>query len=319
MATTPTTNFGWDKITPGTEPGTWGLILNQNLDDQDSDLKSEETARIAGDAAKINKAGDSMSGDLIMGANKITSTANPLTADTLTRKAYVDGLLTAYLALSGGTMSGNIDFNNLYKAINLVDPVAAQDAVTLTYLQTLIAGYLNKLSGGTIDGPIVMANTFSVKSTDDGASGSNTILRETMLPSGQQFGGRIWHPVTPIDIFPTGGVAAEISGSIYSVTGIPKQAKYVAFAAGPALSVGTTFDISVQMKNPNDATHWVFVERIAQHQFGSPTISLVYAATAPIFDISGGNARIKFHHYSVKNTGGTEQTKYCYVMAYSLA
>lgn len=41
-------------------------------------------------ANKVNKSGDSMSGDLLMGTNKVTSVAPPINADDLTNKIYVD-------------------------------------------------------------------------------------------------------------------------------------------------------------------------------------------------------------------------------------
>ena len=43
-------------------------------------------------ATKLALAGGTMTGNIVMGANSITSTATPATADTLTRKGYVDGL-----------------------------------------------------------------------------------------------------------------------------------------------------------------------------------------------------------------------------------
>ena len=44
-------------------------------------------------AGKLALAGGTMTGDITLGANKITSTATPATADTLTRKGYVDSIL----------------------------------------------------------------------------------------------------------------------------------------------------------------------------------------------------------------------------------
>lgn len=44
-------------------------------------------------AGKLALSGGTMTGDITLGANKITSTATPATADTLTRKGYVDSIL----------------------------------------------------------------------------------------------------------------------------------------------------------------------------------------------------------------------------------
>ena len=43
-------------------------------------------------ATKLNLAGGTMTGNIVMGANKVTSTATPTTADDLTRKGYIDAL-----------------------------------------------------------------------------------------------------------------------------------------------------------------------------------------------------------------------------------
>jgi hypothetical protein len=44
-------------------------------------------------AGKLSLTGGTMTGDITLGANKITSTATPATDDTLTRKGYVDSIL----------------------------------------------------------------------------------------------------------------------------------------------------------------------------------------------------------------------------------
>ncbi|MEK9695215.1 MAG: hypothetical protein VW270_05590 [Candidatus Poseidoniales archaeon] len=44
-------------------------------------------------ATKLPLAGGTMTGDIVLSANKITSTATPATDDTLTRKGYVDSIL----------------------------------------------------------------------------------------------------------------------------------------------------------------------------------------------------------------------------------
>ena len=43
-------------------------------------------------ATKLNLAGGTMTGNIVMGANKVTSTATPTAADDLTRKGYIDAL-----------------------------------------------------------------------------------------------------------------------------------------------------------------------------------------------------------------------------------
>ena len=56
-------------------------------------------------ATKLNLSGGTMTGDIVLGANKITSTATPATDDTLTRKGYVDSILGS--ATSAATSAAN--------------------------------------------------------------------------------------------------------------------------------------------------------------------------------------------------------------------
>jgi hypothetical protein len=56
-------------------------------------------------ATKLNLSGGTMTGDIVLGANKITSTATPATDDTLTRKGYVDAILGS--ATSAATSASN--------------------------------------------------------------------------------------------------------------------------------------------------------------------------------------------------------------------
>ena len=61
------------------------------------DTLNELAAAINDDANFFTKvlflSGGTMTGDIVMGANKVVSTANPTTNDTLTRKGYVDSIL----------------------------------------------------------------------------------------------------------------------------------------------------------------------------------------------------------------------------------
>ena len=56
----------------------------------DTEISTEESARIAGDALKVNKAGDTMSGALAMGDNKVTGLGTPTDTTDATTKTYVD-------------------------------------------------------------------------------------------------------------------------------------------------------------------------------------------------------------------------------------
>lgn len=105
-------------------------------------------------ATKLPLAGGTMTGNIVMGANKVTSTATPTTNDDLTRKGYVDSQDALKLNLTGGTMSGEIAMGTS-KITGLGNPTSNQDAATKVYVDNADALKLN-LTGGTMTGNIVM-------------------------------------------------------------------------------------------------------------------------------------------------------------------
>jgi hypothetical protein len=83
------------------------------------------------DNLRLLKAGDTMTGTLNMGSNKITSTYAPSSTSDLTNKSYVDSSISStvsnYLPLTGGNLTGNLtssigsatDFGDIiYSGIN---------------------------------------------------------------------------------------------------------------------------------------------------------------------------------------------------------
>jgi len=133
-------------------------------------------------ATKLPLAGGTLTGDIVMGTNAVTSTANPTTNDELSRKGYVDAQDATKLNLSGGTMSGAIAMGTS-KITGLGDPTANQDGATKNYVDTTA---LLK-SGGTMASAIAMggnkitglgtptANTdAATKTYVDSIAGSNT-------------------------------------------------------------------------------------------------------------------------------------------------
>jgi len=85
---------------------------------------------------KVSKAGDTMTGTLSMGANKVTSTATPSATSDLTNKSYVDTQRDTRVAKSGDTMSGVLNMgSNLVS--NVATPVSNTDAATKAYVDTV--------------------------------------------------------------------------------------------------------------------------------------------------------------------------------------
>jgi len=116
-----------------------------------ADVDAEETARIAGDALKVAKAGDTMTGDLGMGSNKVTSSATPSTGNDLTNKTYVDARDADQVNKTGDSMSGELAMGS-NKITGLGTPSASTDATNKSYVDAEIAATLaTGVAGGPID------------------------------------------------------------------------------------------------------------------------------------------------------------------------
>lgn len=100
----------------------------------DANLAATLTASIA---TKVSKAGDSMTGALAMGTNKITGLGTPTAGTDATTKTYVDTADALKLNLAGGTMSGAIAMGN-NKITGLGTPTADADATTKVYVDGIL-------------------------------------------------------------------------------------------------------------------------------------------------------------------------------------
>jgi len=119
-----------------------------------ADVDAEETARIAGDALKVAKSGDTMSGNLSMGSNKVTSSATPSSGTDLTNKTYVDAGDADQVNKTGDSMSGALAMGD-NKITGLATPTATADATNKSYVDAEIA---TTLATGVAGGPIGTAN-----------------------------------------------------------------------------------------------------------------------------------------------------------------
>ena len=100
----------------------------------DANLAATLTASIA---TKVSKAGDSMTGALAMGTNKITGLGTPTAGTDATTKTYVDTADALKLNLAGGTMSGAIVMGS-NKITGLGTPTADADATTKVYVDGIL-------------------------------------------------------------------------------------------------------------------------------------------------------------------------------------
>ena len=105
-------------------------------------------------AEKLALSGGAMTGALDMGANKVTSSATPTTANDLTNKNYVDSAIStnngSFVAKAGDTMSGALAMGT-NKITGLGDPTANQDAATKNYVDgRLLGNSLAAPAGGEV-------------------------------------------------------------------------------------------------------------------------------------------------------------------------
>jgi hypothetical protein len=107
-------------------------------------------------ATKVSKAGDTLTGSLAMGGNKVTGLGAPTANNDAATKTYVDTADALKLSLTGGTMSGAVAMGT-NKITGLGTPTAGTDATTKTYVDTADALKLN-LAGGTMSGAIAMGS-----------------------------------------------------------------------------------------------------------------------------------------------------------------
>lgn len=109
-------------------------------------LSSDAQSQLNG---KLNLSGGTMTGDIVMGSNKVTSTATPTTDDTLTRKGYVDTQDNLRVLKSGDTMTGSL-IMGAFKVTSSATPVIGDDYTNKTYVDTSISGLAStyaKLAG----------------------------------------------------------------------------------------------------------------------------------------------------------------------------
>lgn len=120
-------------------------------------------------ASKLNLSGGTMTGNLTMGANKVTSTATPTVADDLTRKGYVDTQDALKVTKSGDTMSGTLDMG-ANKVTTTLTPTTADELTR--------KGYVDSILGSATDAATSAADA-ATSAAAAAVSASNAATSET--------------------------------------------------------------------------------------------------------------------------------------------
>jgi hypothetical protein len=196
---------GASTLASGSVTGNWTVsgTLTVATPSNSTDAASKGYVDTA-DALKVDKAGDTMSGALAMGTNKITGLGTPTASTDAATKGYVDAQVSAVidsapaaldtlnelaaalnddasfattvtnalagkLALAGGTMTGDITLG-ANKATSTATPTTDDTLTRKGYVDTQDATKLN-LSGGTMTGDITLgankATSTATPTTDD--------------------------------------------------------------------------------------------------------------------------------------------------------
>lgn len=131
---------------------------------------------------KVSKAGDTMTGVLDMGTNKVTSSATPTASSDLTNKTYVDAQRDTRVAKSGDSMSGNLEMSS-NKVTGLSAPTNANDATRKAYVDDILGSAT--AASDSADAAAESANDAANSASAASTSESNALTSENNAASSE--------------------------------------------------------------------------------------------------------------------------------------
>ena len=170
----------------------------------------------AADALKVAKAGDSMTGALAMGTNKITGLGTPTVNTDAATKAYVDTADALKVAKAGDSMTGALAMG-ANKITGLGTPTVSTDAVTKAYVDAIVVG--GALTDGDY-GDITVSGTGTALTIDTGVVTSAKILDGTILNVDVNASAGIVASKLAFTQAGTGAVASTIDSKLKNVISV---------------------------------------------------------------------------------------------------
>ena len=147
-------DMGDNKITSSYVPAEDADITNKKFVDDAIAAQHEADAN-----QFVDVAGDTMTGPLDMGTNKVTSSATPTEENDLVNRKFTE---SQYVNTSGDTMTGPLAMG-AQKITSSYNPQAGEDLTNKAYVDAGLNEKLS-LSGGTMTGNILMGNNKVVSS-----------------------------------------------------------------------------------------------------------------------------------------------------------
>lgn len=262
-------DMGDNKITSSYDPVEDADITNKKFVDDAIAAQHEVDAN-----QFVDVSGDTMTGPLAMGAQKITSSYNPQDGEDLTNKAYVDAGLNEKLSLSGGTMTGNILMGG-NKVVSSAVPVSGDDLTNKDYVDTAIGNQHTAdktqfvdAAGDTMTGPLDMATnkvTSSYTPTDDNDLTNKTFVDTELSKQKSELEGEIAQAIENV----TNGTT-PISGVVKTDGSTPLTATWNAGQKITAIPTPTENTDVANKKYVDDAVSGVQIEGVVKTDGSTP-------------------------------------------------